>query len=142
MSDSDTPSGLGGALGDFINWGIAKKRPKNIKEADALVRPLIDRWVIAAIAVSWVPGSTFVLAGVDYRLFRDIAKVYQIPNFSVDAMWVAVGGTAVGRGAAEATGWLFGVGWLTNPIVAGFVTKKLADAIMDYMREESPLPWS
>jgi hypothetical protein len=141
MSDtSSSSSGVGAALAKLVNWGIPKVRPKTIKAADELVRPMIRRWVALAVGVSWVPGSTFVLAGVDYKLFHDIAKIYGIPNFDVDAMFVAIGGTVVGRGAAEGAGWLFGVGWLTNPPIAGLITKKLADGIMSYMREESKLP--
>jgi len=137
---SSTPSGLGAFLANLVNWGVEKRRPKNIKEADELAEPMVKRWVVLAVSVSWVPGSTFVLAGVDYKIFHDLAKIYAIPNFDVDAMLVAIGGAVAGRGSAEALGWAFGVGWLTNPIVAGGITKALSSAIMDYMRKESSLP--
>lgn len=135
-----TPTGLGALLGSLVNWGVAKQRPKSITQADNLARPMVKRWVALAVGVSWVPGSTFVLAGVDYKIFHDLAKIYAIPNFDVDAMLVAIGGTVAGRGTAEAIGWAFGIGWLTNPFVAGGITKVLADAIMSYMRQESSLP--
>lgn len=139
-SSSASGSGMGGWIARLVSWGIAKKRPRSIAEADALARPMVNRWVAVAVGVSWVPGSTFVLAGVDFKIFHDLAKVYAIPDFDVDAMMVAIGGSVVGRGAAEAAGWAFGVGWLTNPIVAGGITKALSKAIMDYMRRESSLP--
>jgi len=126
-------------FGRLVNWGVPKRKPTTLQEADDLTRPMIKRWVTVAVSVSWVPGSTFVLAGVDYKLFHDIARIYGIPDFNVDAMVAAIGGTIVGRGAAEGLGWAFGIGWFTNPIVAGVITKKLADTIMDYMRTESPL---
>ncbi|HKX73153.1 MAG TPA: hypothetical protein VJM32_04035 [Candidatus Saccharimonadales bacterium] len=142
MSDSSSTSsgGMGGFIANLVSWGIAKKRPKSIAEADALARPMVNRWVAVAVGVSWVPGSTLVLASVDFKIFHDLAKVYAIPDFNVDAMVVAIGGSVVGRGVAEAAGWAFGVGWLTNPIVAGGITKALSNAIMDYMRRESSLP--
>ena len=140
MSDSGSHSGFGEFLANLIGGDLNRARPKTIKEADALAKPLVKRWVILAVGVSWVPGSTFVLGGVDLKIFSDLAKIYRIPNFNVDAMMAAIGGSLVGRGTAEAAAWAFGVGWLTNPFIAGGITKKLSDLIMNYMRDKSPLP--
>lgn len=131
--------GVAGYLGDLLNWGIAKKKPKSIQEADALALKLSNRWTALTAGVSWVPGSTFILMGMDYKLYHDISRIYGVKSFNVDAVTTAITTTIVGRGTAELLSFVPGVGWVVKAGIAAGATRLLCEVLMDYFRGQSSL---
>jgi hypothetical protein len=114
-------------------------KPATLAEADALCKKLINRWVILTLSVSWVPGASFVLMGTDYKLYHDIAAIYCVRSFNIDAVTASATATLAGRGSAELLTFVVGAGWVIKAGIAAGTTKALCEAVKDYMRGQSQL---
>lgn len=129
----------GKALARLMDWGLPKVKPKTMQEANKLAATLTKRWVTITASISWVPGSTLVLMGMDYKLYNDMARIYGVTSFNIDAVTATVAATVAGRTAAEALTFIVGVGWVIKAGVAAGATKILCEAVAEYMRGQSPL---
>lgn len=138
-SDDGVIKGIASSIAGVLSWGLLDKPATSLKEADVIAQKLVKRWVAATASVSWVPGSTFVLMGMDYRIYKDIATAYGVETFDIDAVKTSILATIAGRGASEALSFVVGVGWVVKAGVAAGITGIVGEVVISFMRERSPL---
>ncbi len=117
-----------------------KSKPEARKHADNLV----DKWMKGAALTGWLPGSTFFLAGADMVMIRQVADTFAVAGFDESAVKAHLGGlvgSAVGGAvAAEAAGWIPGIGWIAKSAAMAAKAKLIGNAVIDYFEQQSPLP--
>jgi len=69
-SDDGVIKGITSSIAGVLSWGLLDKPATSLKEADVIAQKLVKRWVTATASVSWVPGSTLLLMGMDYKIYK------------------------------------------------------------------------
>jgi hypothetical protein len=121
----------------FSKEAMMGERTLAIADADA--KKIVNQWVWVTGSVSWVPGSTFVLSGLDMKLYSDVAHAYQVTAYSVEGVIAAIAGGLTGRGFSELLSFAPPIGWIVKAGIAAGVTKAIGEIVIQYMRERSPL---
>lgn len=112
---------------------------KSLYEAEKEARSKVNTWVAGAAAIGWVPGSMYLLSGVDAKLVNDIAKAFGVECYSTQELAAAVGASVTGKiVAGELLSLLPGWGWAVKSGVAAGVTKAAGEAIISYFKKRSP----
>lgn len=112
---------------------------KSKQEAEVQAREIVDKWAVGATAMSWIPGSSFVLGIADFAMVRSVAHAFEVKDFNEEAVFASVGAGATGRTLAELLSFIPGPGWIAKAVIAGGITKGLGEGVIAYMKDRSPL---
>lgn len=110
-----------------------------ISDTEKRAREVVNRWTAVAAGVSWIPGSTLLLAGADAKMINDIANIFEVRGVTAEQVLAAVGASVTGKTAAEALSFIPGPGWIAKGAVATGITKALGEAVIKYMKARSPI---
>ncbi|GAB4009234.1 hypothetical protein GCM10028808_17190 [Spirosoma migulaei] len=109
------------------------------REAEKKAREIVNKWSAGATAVSWIPGSSLALGFADFGMIRSVAQAFEVTDFNEEAVVASLGAGAAGRGAAEWLSFIPGPGWIAKAVIAGGITKGLGEAVINYMKDRTPL---
>ncbi len=113
---------------------------RSLAQADREAQGIVRKWAVVAAPVGMIPGSPFLLPGLDAKLISDVAKCYEVHNYTIDAVLAVVGASIAGRTAADiGLSTIPVAGWIVKGFVAGGVTYTAGKAMMAYFREKSDL---
>jgi hypothetical protein len=116
---------------------------KTKAQARSEAEDIVAAWTAGAAATGWIPGSAFFLLAADTAMIRQVADVFGVGVFDMDAVTAHLGGLAagaVGGGiAAELLGAIPIIGWAAKSV--GMATKAglIGAAVIEYFHEKSPL---
>lgn len=110
-----------------------------LQEAEKAARNAVNAWSAGATAVSWVPGSSYVLGAADYLMVKQVALAFDVEEYDTVAAIGPAAGGVLGRIAVEALSLVPVAGWLGKAIIAGTITKAIGESVIAYFRERSPL---
>ena len=110
--------------------------------AEIRARGIINNWSIGAIAAGWMPGSTIILAGMDWKMIASVANVFEVQLDADDTKRIgAITAAAVsGKLLSEGLSLIPGIGWATKSMAAAAATKAIGEAVLLYCKARSPLP--
>jgi hypothetical protein len=110
------------------------------REAEDKARALVNKWALAAGAVSWVPGSSFALGAADYAMIRAVAQTFNVTSYSAEAVVGIMAAAGTGKFALETLSFIPVAGWAVKAALSGGIMKGMGEAVIKYFRERSPLP--
>lgn len=117
---------------------------KTKSQAEAEAQMIVEKWVTRAVLTGWLPGSALFLTAADTVMIRQVADAFGVGVFDMDAVKAHLGGlvaAAVGGGmVAEVAGWIPFVGWAAKSVGMGVKANAIGEAVIEYFREQSPLP--
>lgn len=114
--------------------------PGTRRAAEIQARTAVDQWSAAAVAISWLPGSTFGLAAADMSMIRNVAGCFGVGNFDTEAAVATIAASATGRYAAELLVFAGPLGLMIKAAIAAGITKAVGEKTISYFRNLSPLP--
>ena len=112
---------------------------KTKSDGERQARAIVNKWVAGAAAVSWVPGSTFVLGAADYAMIRAVATAFEVMQFDHEAAVGVIACCTTGKLVAELLDFVPGFGWLVKAMIAAGITKGAGEAVIGYFAARSPL---
>ena len=113
--------------------------PQTLSAAESQARAVVNKWALAAGAVSWVPGSALALGAADYAMIRSVAQAFSVTNYNAEAVVAIMAASGTGLMASEALSFIPIAGWAVKAVVAGGIMKGMGEAVIKYFRERSPL---
>jgi hypothetical protein len=111
---------------------------KTLAEAEKEARRIVNAWALGAAAISWVPGSTFALAGINSKLVKDIADAFGVETYSLKEIVAAVAPAFLWTAPGEVLSFFPGLGWAVKAGIAVVVAKGTGEAIIKYFMAKSP----
>lgn len=113
---------------------------KSLRKARKKAKAAVNSWSAGAVGLSWVPGSTLALGAADLALVRKVAKLYEVDDWSKEAILSSMGKRYAGKKlAAEAAGLIPIAGWAVKASVAGSLTKAFGEAVIKYFESQTDL---
>jgi uncharacterized protein (DUF697 family) len=110
------------------------------KEAEEKARSVVNAWSMGAVAVGWLPGSSFILGANEYVMVGQVADCFQVRNYDAEAVMTVLTATIGGRMAVELLSFIPILGWAVKAGVAASVTKAVGEAVIAHFRNLSNLP--
>lgn len=114
--------------------------PQTLRAAEEQARAVVNKWALAAGAVSWIPGSSLALGAADYGMIRSVAQAFAVTSYSAEAVVGIMAASGTGLMASEALSFIPIAGWAVKAVVSGGIMKGMGEAVIRYFRERSPLP--
>jgi hypothetical protein len=119
----------------------AKMRTKS--EAEQRAREIVNKWAAGALLGGWVPGASFIFAGTDMVMIRQVADTFGVGTFDSDAIGAAIGGATAsgiaGIAITEAVGWIPLIGLPAKSALMSAKAKAIGEIVIDYFKDLSPL---
>ena len=108
---------------------------KTLAAAEAKAREIVNKFSAGAVAASFIPGSTLILAGADVVMINEISKAFGCGTAEADAFVASAAASAAGKTAANL---LLEFVPFVKQAVAGGGTKALGELAINYFRDRSP----
>jgi hypothetical protein len=124
--------------------GEEEKNMRTKTEAERNARDIVDYWMVGTAFTGWIPGSSFLSAGGDMLMIRQVADAFGVGVFDQEAVKAHLAGVMAGAlggtVASEVLSALPILGWIAKSAILTTKVGLIGEAVIDYFHDHSPLP--
>ena len=108
-------------------------------EAEKRAGDIVNRWVVGATVVGWIPGSMVSLRIPDSKMITDVAEAFGVKDASAEAVYAMVRTSRLSNTVgAEALSLIPVIGWAIKAHAATALAKTIGEKVIAYFRARSP----